>query len=105
MDTSSTRLHYLCFIASIAGSFEQDQKDQIDAKLYFEVALELLKQNEKLIGYNKNMLHRRMTNKLMYRRLSKAGNVAPDNEKHLVLTEEMFLLLVQRAKPVLSDQA
>jgi hypothetical protein len=45
-----------------------------------------------------------MTNKLMYRRLSKAGNAAPDDEKHLVLTEEMLLMLVQRARPELADQ-
>jgi hypothetical protein len=44
-----------------------------------------------------------MTNKQMYRRLSKAGNAAPDELKHLVLTEEMLLVLIQRAKPIIQD--
>lgn len=93
------RLDYLCFIANIASSFE-DSSNIIDAKLYYEVALELLRHCEKLTAFNRSALRRRMTNKQLNQRLS---NSAPDDEKHLNLTEEMFLTLIQRAKPVLAD--
>ena len=67
------------------------------------MALELIRNSETLIGFNKDLLSRRMTNKQMYRRLSKGGNSAPDELKHLLLTEEMLLMLVERSKPILED--
>ena len=85
--TDSARLHYLCFIASIAGTYEQHEPTEKDVNLYLEVALELLKHSEDLVSFNKDLLTRRMTNKQMYRRLSIAGNHAPDDLKHIVLSE------------------
>jgi len=40
----------------------------------------------------------------MYRRLSNAGNHVPDDQKHIVLSEEMLLMLIERCKPHLSEQ-
>ncbi len=39
----------------------------------------------------------------MYRRLSRAGNHVPDELKHVVLSEEMLLMLIERCKPYLSE--
>jgi hypothetical protein len=71
--------------------------------LYFEVALELLKHSDDLVSFNKDLIQRRMTNKQMYRRLSNAGNHVPDDIKHVVLSEEMLLMLIERCKPYLSE--
>ena len=109
-EASPTRLRYLCFIASISGSYEKSEQN--DTKLYYEVALELIRNADTLIGYNKDHLQRRMTNKQMYRGLSQGGNSAPDELKHPLLipndqakirTEEMLLMLVERSKPILED--
>ena len=67
------------------------------------MALELIRNSDTLIGFNKDLLQRRMTNKQMYRILSKGVNSAPDELKHLLLTEEMLLMLVERSKPILED--
>jgi hypothetical protein len=54
----------LCFIASIAGSYgEKHESTPEEAKLYFDVAVALLKHSDLLVGFNKDMLNRRMTNK------------------------------------------
>lgn len=101
--TDGARLHYLCFIASISGSYEQHTLTEQDIDLYFEVALELLKHSEDLVSFNKDLISRRMTNKQMYRRLSRAGNHVPDDLKHVVLSEEMLLMLVERCRAHLSE--
>ena len=72
--------------------------------MYFEVTLELLKHSEDLVSFNKDLLLRRMTNKQMYRRLSMAGNHAPDDHKHIVLSEQMLLMLIERCKLHLNEQ-
>jgi len=40
----------------------------------------------------------------MYRRLSLAGNHAPDDQKHIVLSEQMLLMLIERCKLYLNEQ-
>ena len=61
--TDSARLHFLCFIASISGSYEHQELTEKDINMYFEVTLELLKHSEDLVGFNKDLLSRKMTNK------------------------------------------
>jgi len=53
----------LCFIASISGSYEHQELTEKDINMYFEVTLELLKHSEDLVGFNKDLLSRKMTNK------------------------------------------
>jgi len=40
----------------------------------------------------------------MYRRLSRAGNKTPDELKHIALSEDMLLQLLEKCKPLLSEQ-
>lgn len=76
-------LHYLCFIASIAGSYDDAEYHQY----YYDVLLQLVKNSDLLMQFNKGMLDRRMTNGQMYRRLSKQGITVADEMKYVVLTE------------------
>ena len=50
------------------------------------------------------MLNRRMTNKQMFRRQSNAGNHAPDEVKHLVLSETMLIDCVNRCRAILLEE-
>lgn len=40
----------------------------------------------------------------MYRRLSRAGNKTPDELKHIALSEDMLLQLLEKCKPLLTEQ-
>lgn len=44
--TDPAHIYYLCFIASIAGSYKQEAKDD---RIYYEVALELLNNADLLL--------------------------------------------------------
>lgn len=92
---SAQYLHYLCFIASVVGSYPCHDNDEMsklqDENLYYEVLFQLLKNSDLFLSFNKGMLNRRMTNRLFYRRLSKQGITCPDDHKHLHLTERMLV--------------
>ena len=98
-------LHYLCFIASITGKYEQpsDELSKLDDEnLYYEVLLHLLKNFKEFTEFNRGILLRQMNDEMMYRRLSTQGIHVNDELKHLVMTERTLLALVDRAKNLLS---
>lgn len=61
----------------------------------------MIKHSDLLLGFNKDMLNRRMTNNQMYKNFSKTGHLASDEQKHLILSESMLLGLIERCKTIL----
>ena len=90
------RLQYLFFIASIAG----ENQELRDADFYYKVTQELLKNNREYLFFNKNLLNRQMTNKQLYRKLSRKGFNAPDKVKHIILSEENIMKLLLKCEPL-----
>ena len=96
---SDVRLQYLFFIASIAS----ENQELKDAEFYFKVTLELLKNNREFLYFNHNLLNRQMTNKQLYRKLSRKGFDAPDKIKHVILSEENIMKLLLKCEPLTKE--
>ena len=54
--------------------------------------------------FNRSLLQRQMTQKQMFRKLSRKGVVAPDKVKHVVLSEESIMVLVRKCEPLTAEQ-
>ena len=54
--TDPAHIHYLCFMASIAGSYNHEAKDE---RIFYEVALDLLIHKDSFLAQNKEMLSRK----------------------------------------------
>lgn len=93
---NETRLQYLFFIASIA---EEDQQSR-DRDFYYKVTLELIRHHNQFLSFNRSLLKRQMTQKQMYRKMSRQGVKAPDRIKHVVLSEESIMSLVRKSEPL-----
>lgn len=95
------RMQYLFFVASIAkdGDLIHQDKD-----FFYNIAISLLNHHEKFLKYNKLMLNRAMSNKQLYRKLSRAGNHAPDEVKHYQVSEEAIEHLLRKCEPLDKDQ-
>lgn len=101
-DTSDIRTQYLFFIASIAK--ESTVLQHQDRLFFYTVTLDLLKNTNLFLSFNKNLLGRQMTRKQMYRRLSRRGMEAPDSIKHIVLSEENIMELVEKSEPMSASE-
>ena len=64
--TDPAHIHYLCFVASIAGSYNHQAKDE---RIFYEVALDLLIHKDSFLSQNKEMLSRKGSKFQMYKRL------------------------------------
>lgn len=63
------RLQYLFFIASIA----EENQELRDQAFYYKVTLELIKHHIQFLVFNRSLIQRQMTQKQMYRKLSRKG--------------------------------
>jgi len=52
------------------------------------------------MSFNQNLLERQMTNKELYRKLSRKGMDVPDEAKHQVLSEENIEQLLRKSEPL-----
>ena len=93
---SEVRLQYLFFIASIASE-DQELRDR---SFYYKVTQELLSHHLEFMTYNKTLLKRQMSQGRMYRKLSRKGIKAPDQYKHVVLSEESIINLLLKCEPL-----
>ena len=90
---SVIRTQFLFFVASIANELHEIERG---GPFFYEVTRELLKHNQDFLAFNKNLLNRQMTNKQLFRRLSRKGFDAPDQVKHIILSEENIMKLLER---------
>ena len=97
---SEVRLQYLFFIASIA----EENQELRDQAFYYKVTLELIKHHTQFLVFNRSLIQRQMTQKQMYRKLSRKGFQAPDKFKHVVLSEESIMVLVRKCEPLGKEQ-
>ena len=96
---SAVRLQYLFFIASIATE-DQELRDR---SFYYKVTQELLSNHFAFMRFNKSLLRRQMTMGRMYRKLSRKGIQAPDQYKHVIISEESIINLLLKCEPLDKD--
>ena len=90
------RMQFLFFVASVSKDVDLDQ----DKDFFYNVTLELLLHAKNFLSYNKLMLNRQMSNKALYRKMSRDGNNAPDNMKHVALSEANIEQLLRKSEPL-----
>lgn len=90
------RMQFLFFVASVSKDVDLDQ----DKDFFYNVTLELLLHAKNFLSYNKLMLNRQMSNKVLYRKLAREGNNAPDNMKHFALSESNIEQLLRKSEPL-----
>ena len=94
------RMQFLFFVASVSKDVDLDQ----DKDFFYNVTLELLLHAKNFLSYNKLMLNRQMSNKALYRKMSRDGNTAPDNMKHFALSEANIEQLLRKSEPLYKEQ-
>ena len=67
------------------------------------MTLELIKHHNQFLTFNRSLIQRQMTQKQMYRKLSRKGVQAPDKIKHVVLSEESIMVLVRKCEPLTKE--
>ena len=76
-------LRFLCFVSSVCDSY---QNISLEQNFYLHSVTELLANHALQLGFNKNRLKQLPSPYTMYRKLSRRGNHAPDDLKHIQLT-------------------
>mmetsp|Transcript_13434 Transcript_13434/g.18372 ORF Transcript_13434/g.18372 Transcript_13434/m.18372 type:complete len:133 (+) Transcript_13434:1627-2025(+) len=66
--------------------------------------MELIAHHSQFLTFNRSLIQRQMTQKQMYRRLSRKGYDAPDKVKHVVLSEESIVCLLRKCEPLTKEQ-
>ena len=101
MQTDPSQIHYLCFIASVAGSYEHLNTTN-NERLYYNIVEKLLKHSDLLINYNKELLKKTPNCKSLIQRLSSMGS--NEDQKEILLSESMLLMLIERSKSIISNK-
>jgi hypothetical protein len=95
------RLQYLFFVANVPSSNNVDI--QKEPEYYYQCMLELLKQHQKFLRFNKNLMKRAMTRKGRMKQLDRdASFKILDQEQYVYAGENSLINLLQLCVPLTS---
>lgn len=97
------RLQYLFFVANVPSNNNADI--QKEPQYYYQCMTELLRQSQKFMRFNKNLMHRAMTRRGRMGQVDRMStfNVV-DEHKHVFVAENSLVDLLKLCEPVDSEQ-
>lgn len=97
------RLQYLFFVANVPSS--NNAEIQKEPEYYYQCLLELLKQNQKFLRFNKNLMKRAMTRKGRMKQLDREASFKIlDQEQHIYAGENSLICLLKLCEPLTTSQ-